>query len=96
MQKEVAERELYISNIRLAAQCWEQANILAGQRTLDGCPKKYRNWEWGRLHLLFHQEIMSLSGHSGCVDSVAFSPDGRRLAASNGYNVLIFNAHDWE
>jgi WD40 repeat protein len=38
------------------------------------------------------QEVLTLSGHSGAVTGVAFSPDGRRLVSSGWKKVKVWDA----
>ncbi len=42
-----------------------------------------RNWEWYYLSGLCDRERMKLTGHTDGVHSVAWSPDGKRLASSS-------------
>jgi len=42
-----------------------------------------RPWEWDYLNRTFHPELAVLQGHDAAVASVAFSPDGRRVATAS-------------
>src|SRR5262249_41554523 len=53
------------------------------ERTLAACPPGLRGWEWGCLKRLRFEPPLSLPGHAKVVTSVAYSPDGRRLASSS-------------
>jgi eukaryotic-like serine/threonine-protein kinase len=82
----VIERERqtgYFQTIALAAPA---AAANEGQRAdalLNGCPERFRHWEWYFLKRLCHSELLSipLAGEPACV---AFSPDGTRLGSASG------------
>jgi WD40 repeat protein len=40
------------------------------------------------------QDLLTLRGHSNSVNSLAFSPDGRRLASSDGKRTIIWGTFD--
>jgi WD40 repeat protein len=50
------------------------------RRYLDQAPEEYRDWEWHYLDALSDQSLWTLP-HAADVWSVAFSPDGSRLAS---------------
>ena len=49
-----------------------------------------RNWEWFYLNGLCHRDAMTLLGHNNIVFDVAFSPDGKTLASTDG-TVRLWN-----
>src|SRR5205085_8416291 len=59
-------------------------------------PKKeesdLRGFEWQYLARLSHSDLPILKGHIGPVLSVAYSPDGKRLATASGDTVKIWDA----
>jgi WD40 repeat protein/tRNA A-37 threonylcarbamoyl transferase component Bud32/DNA-directed RNA polymerase subunit RPC12/RpoP len=84
-----ALRRAYISDIRLAQQAWEQENIgrllqlLDSQRPKQTGDVDLRGFEWYYWYRLCRTVLMTLNGHTDQVTSVAFSPDGRRMASGS-------------
>jgi WD40 repeat protein/tRNA A-37 threonylcarbamoyl transferase component Bud32 len=75
----------YATGIHLARSFWEIGDIkgmlgvLQDQRPPPDQPD-LRGFEWHYLWRLCHGNLATLSGHSGEVSCVAYSPDGTRLA----------------
>ncbi len=89
---------LYASDMFLAARALEQGNLGLARRTLaahvprDG-EEDLRGFEWRHYsHLAQGQQERVLGGFSNAVNCVAFSPDGRWLAAGGGNLVQKWNA----
>src|SRR5262249_52859807 len=87
-QQRVAERRLYISDMRLARQAWEENNVpllldlLDGQRPERASLIDLRGFEWHYWWRQCHSDLLTLKD-TGSVFSVAFSPDGKHLASSS-------------
>jgi WD40 repeat protein/serine/threonine protein kinase len=83
-QRGNAERLLYVANMNLAQQAWEQNNISRLRQLLsDTQAYKDRGFEWYYWQRQDHLALKTLRGHSARVTSVAFSPDGRRIVTAS-------------
>jgi WD40 repeat protein len=88
-----AEFQRYFHHIARAAAGWREGNMVQVEKLLDDCPPDRRGWEWHYLKRLCHTDLLTLAGHNGPVQSVAYSPDGTRLAsASSKGDVKVWNA----
>jgi WD40 repeat protein/serine/threonine protein kinase len=78
------ETTLYFQRIALAHRELLENNLLKAEELLDQCPDNRRAWEWYYLKRLCHAEPVIIRGQRGWVEeTVAFSPDGRRLASAS-------------
>ncbi len=88
-ERDRSQHLLYGANMNLAKVAWDEAmvsrvvELLDQHRPQPGQPD-LRNFEWFYLDRLCHTELLTLKGHTNRVWSVAFSPDGKRLASAGG------------
>jgi hypothetical protein len=88
-QEALARLYLYFSRINMADRSWREAQIarmlelLEEQRPAQPGKDDLRGFEWYYLWRLCHSSLLTLQGHTGTVLSVAFSPDGKRLASAS-------------
>ena len=80
-QRDTAHQELYRANMAAAAAALQLHNSSAARRILEMAPEPFRQWEWHHFHSQLDQASRVLTGHEDTVRSVAFSPDGSRLAS---------------
>ncbi len=79
-----AEWLVYAGQIDLAKRCWDEGNIGLAHHYLDSCRWDFRGWEHNYLYSLFIKNQQTLRGHRNWVGSVAFCPDGKRIASGSG------------
>jgi hypothetical protein len=88
-QTEMAQQRLYDVRMNLVQHYWEGSNVLLFQQGLDEqLPAKQvgidrRGLEWFYWQRKLSAGQITLKGHTAWVTSVAFSPDGRRLASAS-------------
>jgi WD40 repeat protein len=83
-----ARRNLYVAHINLAQRAWQDAQVGRARELLEretprqtGGPD-FRGFEWHYLDRLCHPETLTLGFDIQSPHSVAFSPDGTRVAAA--------------
>jgi WD40 repeat protein/serine/threonine protein kinase len=93
-QRKRAEAQLYVANMNLAPQAWEQHNVARLRELLDQTAAyPQRGFEWYYWQRQPHQELKTLRGHGQPVVSVAFSRDGHRIVtASYDHTATVWDA----
>jgi WD40 repeat protein/tRNA A-37 threonylcarbamoyl transferase component Bud32 len=80
---EAEHRTAYARTIGQSYAEWLAGNADPG-RLLSECDVQSRGWEWHYLRRLFGvRPLATLSGHADSVLTVAFSPDGERIASGS-------------
>src|SRR5215510_1259555 len=88
-QQELSNRRLlYAAHMNLAMQAWEVNDIGRVRELVEShIPRPgeedMRGFEWYYLWRICHRDLLTLKGHIHIVTSVAFSPDGSRLASGS-------------
>ena len=85
---EELRRTLYVNSIQLADAKYREGNIGRVRELLDSCPNDLRGWEWNRLNYISDQSIITIRGHQDTVNSVALSPDGKRIISGSSDNTV--------
>jgi len=102
VQKQETDNHLYATSVALADQELKNHNPERAREQLTkwiperGAPDQ-RSFAWHHLWRRLHQNEIRLSGHTGDVYCVEYSPDGLRLATSSqDHTARIWNARTGE
>ena len=75
---------LYVANIRVAQQAWDENNIGELRQLLEETQNSPdRGFEWDYWQRQTHFASKTLYGHLGPVTGLAFSQDGQRIFSSS-------------
>ena len=95
---ETIRRNLYFAKMILAGQSSAEPSGIVDVRQLlqdwksNRSDADLRGWEWFFLESLCHKDRLTFSGHTIGVTSVVWSPDGSRVASSDG-GLQLWNAN---
>jgi WD40 repeat protein len=106
-QLEIANRRVYISDLRTAQRAWEQGKAVRLLQFLEMHRPQFeqddlRGWEWYYLRGLAFDGEHVLAGHLSYVDSLAWGPDGKWLASASSDVAVdtrplqIWNTTTWQ
>ncbi|MDP1563828.1 MAG: serine/threonine-protein kinase [Pirellulaceae bacterium] len=73
---QLAERYAYFHKIALADSAFQSGDVQRSDQLLEDCPVVDRGFEWNLLKRRNHDETSSLTGHTGKVYRVRYSPEG--------------------
>jgi WD40 repeat protein len=94
---ETRRQGLYVAQVSLAQQAWEEGNLEGAQTLLAAqkpAPKQtdLRAFEWRYLWRLCRDESrLTLATFTNGTGSLAFSPDGQTLAVASGNSVRLWD-----
>jgi WD40 repeat protein/serine/threonine protein kinase len=90
-QRHERDFQLYLNRVALAQHELLANNVGRANQLLDDCPPEFRQWEWWHLRRRCHPDVYSLSlpPPAAQVGDVAFSPDGRWIAALRRDHTLV-------
>ena len=83
-----AEKLAYVGQLGLAQREWQDGQCAHARNLLEDCAPELRGWEHNYLYSLFHQNQRTFRGHIDQVTSVAWSPDGQRLASASRHGTV--------
>ncbi len=89
----LAERQVYIADMRLALASWRQSNMELLRNLLDRHKSDTNliGFEWPYLNRLAHSEITTIKHIGGHVDSISISAAGHHIASTGNGNTNIFD-----
>ncbi len=87
-ERDAAVFQTYVANIAAADAALMVNNIATVKHRLQRAPAALRNWEWWFLWNRSDTSDATLRGHERRVQSVAFSPDGTRVASGSWDNTI--------
>jgi WD40 repeat protein/serine/threonine protein kinase len=84
-------RLLYVSRMRMAQAAWENGDVdlvlnCVNEYAPDSPDGDLRGFEWFYWHRLCHRQLRTMRGVRG-----AFSPDGTRVATTDGDQVILWD-----
>jgi WD40 repeat protein len=90
-EKQAALEQAYTAQIARADADLRVGNHALALSVLDHIGVEHRGWEYGCLRRLAEGTPLTLRGHTNMVGSVAYSPDGNRLASASNDSVKVWD-----
>jgi WD40 repeat protein/serine/threonine protein kinase len=86
------ERYLYVNDICMTDRLYRENQLFRARQLLEDCAADQRGWEWNYLDRITNADLLSLTGHTQPVHTLAFAPRQRWLVSGSGDGSLVF----WE
>jgi serine/threonine protein kinase len=86
--------ENYVSLVKVAQAQIQEERFVPALETLYQTPPEHRSWEWGYLHRLTHQDVLTLEntaqqlGNDGALCDAVLSPDNRYLLTDRPWRYI--------
>ncbi|MBZ0172753.1 MAG: serine/threonine protein kinase, partial [Phycisphaerales bacterium] len=77
------EYNSYVVNVEMARASLEMRLFDRVPERLAAAPRQHRGWEWFWLDASRDVSLAELTGHTGWIQSAAFSPDGTRIVTAS-------------
>jgi WD40 repeat protein len=87
-----ASRKEYLAQIRSVAAELQNGDCGSAAGVLERMETDHRGWEYGYLRRRAEGTPLTLRGHTHWVNSVAYSPDGSRIASASWREVKVWDA----
>jgi WD40 repeat protein/serine/threonine protein kinase len=92
--EEVADRKekryLYVNDICMADRLYHENQLFRARQLLDDCAADQRGWEWHYLDRITNADLLSLTGHTQPINTLAFTPRQKWLVSGSGDGSLVF------
>jgi WD40 repeat protein/serine/threonine protein kinase len=91
------ENSFYDDRVAMAHREWQDNHLAKTEKLLAECPRRWRGWEWQYIQRLLPRPNTGFWQHKAVIASVAFSPDGKRVASTDSSGALkIWDASTYQ
>lgn len=84
------ERLLYVNDMYMADRLYHENQLFRVRQLLRGTDSHQRGWEWRYLDRITNADLLSLTGHTQPVHTLAFAPQRHWLVSGSGDGSLVF------
>ncbi len=83
-------RYRYVTDVSMADRFYRENQLFRARQLLEDCGPDQRGWEWRYLDLVAHADLLSLTGHTQPVYTLAFAPRRGWLVSGAGDGSQVF------